>query len=459
MPPTPKKKPTLDEISQRFYLPLQKAADDMGICQTLLKKFCRQYGISRWPYRRIRSILLKENDTIDEETFKLRVAEFIRNNSDIIYSSEKEIETSDFSLASIQNHQEPSSNIAHPLNTEYISFPTSHTNINLSVQQPFPLHTDSSAMNWTSTSSPPPNIQHHVQPVEQPQMKICCSPLRASTSTTQFSNVAGDIFSAFSGSNSQNYFNSDHALHSSSNLTLARPKLMKANSHNSISFSNHQDQQSMHSRPLIGFSMENPSCQLHQIPIPPQNQPVYSQVSSNSISTCSSSSSLSDLSTSFSNVEVDQESALLRRTSQNATKPPPLKKSSSLTAVMQPKRIQKKKESSAISTCAGNVQNLVQNVTTSLTTNASTFLTSSTQFTNCNEQSGLHHQPHVENFPSSTSLHIARPVFVKSKSQGHLAIQPKLLPSLNELFGEKFVEETKPHSNLSTTYIHPCHER
>ena len=30
MPPTPKKKPTFEEISERFHLPLQRAADDMG---------------------------------------------------------------------------------------------------------------------------------------------------------------------------------------------------------------------------------------------------------------------------------------------------------------------------------------------------------------------------------------------------------------------------------------------
>lgn len=39
MPPTPKKKPTLEEISQRFHLPLQKAADDMGKCIVLSHPF------------------------------------------------------------------------------------------------------------------------------------------------------------------------------------------------------------------------------------------------------------------------------------------------------------------------------------------------------------------------------------------------------------------------------------
>ena len=30
MPPTPKKRPSFEEISERFYLPLQRAAEDMG---------------------------------------------------------------------------------------------------------------------------------------------------------------------------------------------------------------------------------------------------------------------------------------------------------------------------------------------------------------------------------------------------------------------------------------------
>ncbi|KAL0491257.1 hypothetical protein AKO1_009967 [Acrasis kona] len=56
MPPQPKKRPPLSEITKRFHLPLLKAAEDLGVCQTLLKKFCRQYGITRWPYRKIKSL-------------------------------------------------------------------------------------------------------------------------------------------------------------------------------------------------------------------------------------------------------------------------------------------------------------------------------------------------------------------------------------------------------------------
>lgn len=397
---------------------------------------------------------------VDEEVFKLKVADFVRNNSEIIYSPEKDIDIPEGS-ASASNL-----NMGHSLNhdhsTHSLTFHSSHQNLNnnhiSSTLPSFPQHSsfspnnDTTPMIWVNNSSPsPPHtyIQNITVQSNQEQSNLMVySPQPSSTSTTQFSNVAGDIFSAFS--TSHEYFKSENY------TAKPTPKLMKANSHNSISFSNYKETppQPFHFqvRPPV---LEN-SSNLLQMPISPvQNQHVYSQMSSNSISSCSSSSSLSDLSASFSNqVEIDLDSALLRRTSQNGARPPPpLKKSSSLTAVMQPKRIQKKKENS-ISTSAGNVQNLLQNVSSSLSTNVST-ITPSMHFTS-NEQ-GVLRPPHIENFHSSPStLQIPRPVFVKSKSQGHIGIQTKLLPSLNELFGERFVEETKPHLNSS---YHPNQER
>lgn len=47
---------TKDEISQYFNFPINEAANKLGICPTILKKSCREYGITRWPYRKIKSI-------------------------------------------------------------------------------------------------------------------------------------------------------------------------------------------------------------------------------------------------------------------------------------------------------------------------------------------------------------------------------------------------------------------
>ncbi|KAH3743328.1 hypothetical protein Pelo_15269 [Pelomyxa schiedti] len=39
-----------------FHLPIQTVANELGICATMLKKFCRKHGIKRWPHRKIQSL-------------------------------------------------------------------------------------------------------------------------------------------------------------------------------------------------------------------------------------------------------------------------------------------------------------------------------------------------------------------------------------------------------------------
>jgi hypothetical protein len=47
---------TLEELSTHFGLPEKMVAKKLGICLTSLKKLCRQHGIHRWPYRKLKSI-------------------------------------------------------------------------------------------------------------------------------------------------------------------------------------------------------------------------------------------------------------------------------------------------------------------------------------------------------------------------------------------------------------------
>jgi len=47
--------PTIAEIKQTFHLPLEQAAQTFNICVSKLKKLCREHGITRWPYRKVRS--------------------------------------------------------------------------------------------------------------------------------------------------------------------------------------------------------------------------------------------------------------------------------------------------------------------------------------------------------------------------------------------------------------------
>mmetsp|Transcript_25462 Transcript_25462/g.41908 ORF Transcript_25462/g.41908 Transcript_25462/m.41908 type:complete len:507 (+) Transcript_25462:223-1743(+) len=53
--PTVKEKHVnLEDLVRHFSMPLEKAAKQLGVCPTTLKKLCRQNGIRRWPCRKLR---------------------------------------------------------------------------------------------------------------------------------------------------------------------------------------------------------------------------------------------------------------------------------------------------------------------------------------------------------------------------------------------------------------------
>jgi len=47
---------SMDELTQYLHLPEKAVAKQLGICLTSLKKLCRQHGITRWPYRKLKSL-------------------------------------------------------------------------------------------------------------------------------------------------------------------------------------------------------------------------------------------------------------------------------------------------------------------------------------------------------------------------------------------------------------------
>ena len=55
-------------LSNYFHLPISDAANEMQICETILKRFCRTNGISRWPHRKIRSL----DNIIEQLQIKLK---------------------------------------------------------------------------------------------------------------------------------------------------------------------------------------------------------------------------------------------------------------------------------------------------------------------------------------------------------------------------------------------------
>lgn len=47
---------TREKLSEYFHLPMKDAAEDLGVCSTVMKKACRKYNINRWPNRKIKAI-------------------------------------------------------------------------------------------------------------------------------------------------------------------------------------------------------------------------------------------------------------------------------------------------------------------------------------------------------------------------------------------------------------------
>lgn len=54
--PKQRKPLSLDCLKNYFGRTLEEAAKELGVCSTVIKNVCRQYGIRRWPYRKIQSI-------------------------------------------------------------------------------------------------------------------------------------------------------------------------------------------------------------------------------------------------------------------------------------------------------------------------------------------------------------------------------------------------------------------
>jgi hypothetical protein len=44
---------SLESLSKYFTMPEKAVAKELGICLTSLKKMCRSYGITRWPFRKV----------------------------------------------------------------------------------------------------------------------------------------------------------------------------------------------------------------------------------------------------------------------------------------------------------------------------------------------------------------------------------------------------------------------
>ncbi|KAF3789350.1 RKD1 protein [Nymphaea thermarum] len=64
---------TFVELSKYFYMPITQAAKKMDVGLTVLKKKCREYGIPRWPHRKMKSLrsLIRSVQELGEEDGKV----------------------------------------------------------------------------------------------------------------------------------------------------------------------------------------------------------------------------------------------------------------------------------------------------------------------------------------------------------------------------------------------------
>ena len=65
----PRKKAVLhlEQLQDNFHLPLKEAAERLGVCESILKKASRSYGIKRWPFRQTRALQKLQNKIAVQE--------------------------------------------------------------------------------------------------------------------------------------------------------------------------------------------------------------------------------------------------------------------------------------------------------------------------------------------------------------------------------------------------------
>ncbi|CAM0903347.1 unnamed protein product [Alopecurus aequalis] len=104
---------TLGDIAQYFHLPIREASRTLKIGLSILKKKCRQYGIPRWPHRKIKSLdsLIQdleyviddtERDGAEEEEDKHTQKEKEKEKEDAIRSLAKRKRMLETEMATIQ---------------------------------------------------------------------------------------------------------------------------------------------------------------------------------------------------------------------------------------------------------------------------------------------------------------------------------------------------------------------
>jgi len=89
----------ITELKEYFHMPINEVARELGICTTVIKKICRKNGVSRWPYRKLKSINKMitnlESSVLHTKGSRIQQIEELKEKKMEIMESATAIETTD----------------------------------------------------------------------------------------------------------------------------------------------------------------------------------------------------------------------------------------------------------------------------------------------------------------------------------------------------------------------------
>ena len=139
----------MHELAEYFHLPINDAAESLGLCTTALKKISRANGLNRWPHRKFKSIngmiesisqLLEASpedaDNLEYELKQLKLKrEFLLSNPNASYKSVLPKSTINSLQARISRGTTSTTPISSPIEKETITAVKSAKSLSMSPQK------------------------------------------------------------------------------------------------------------------------------------------------------------------------------------------------------------------------------------------------------------------------------------------------------------------------------------
>lgn len=70
---------SIEKIAPYFQYPISKAAKELNVCSTNLKKNCRLLGIERWPYRKFKALKTYHDEGMPIEIYEQKLNQLSEN--------------------------------------------------------------------------------------------------------------------------------------------------------------------------------------------------------------------------------------------------------------------------------------------------------------------------------------------------------------------------------------------